>query len=242
MLDILSQPALKVADGTWQATTRHIRLLSDRIRLLNSQLKQATKDLKSLLGALSEASEDESKGQSEEQRDAAIILSIPGVGIINAATLLAEASQPLVARDNRALRALSGVAPVTRRSGASNRVVMRKACSHRLRQATYHLARVAVQNDPISASRYSALQARGKSHGHACRVIADRLLQVLTVMLSNRTLFRPAEPKAGLTASIARESPCSMVGSPVPTSLPPADGGGDPATEFTLTEGPKEDP
>src|SRR3954451_18226224 len=50
-------------------------------------------------------------------RDVAIILSLPGVGRIVAATMLAEASQALAERDCHALRNYSGSAPLTRQSG-----------------------------------------------------------------------------------------------------------------------------
>jgi transposase len=72
-------------------------------------------------------------GQNAEQRDAAILRSLPGVGRIVLATLLAEAHQAIQARDYHALRTLTGVAPVTKRSGKSCRVEMRHACSVRLR-------------------------------------------------------------------------------------------------------------
>jgi hypothetical protein len=64
---------------------------------------------------------------------------------------------------------LSGVAPVTKRSGKSCIVVMRYAAHVRLRNTVYHWARVAIQHDPRSRSRYTALRQRGHSHGRAIR-------------------------------------------------------------------------
>jgi hypothetical protein len=55
------------------------------------------------------------------------------------------------------------VAPVTKRSGKTCIVVMRYAAQARLRQAVFHWARVAVQNDPTCRGRYEALRARGHS-------------------------------------------------------------------------------
>ncbi|WP_265518714.1 transposase [Nitratireductor luteus] len=48
-----------------------------------------------------------------------ILASLPGVGRIVLATLLAEAFDALQRRDYAALRSLAGVAPVTKRSGKS---------------------------------------------------------------------------------------------------------------------------
>ena len=120
-----------------------------------------------------------------------ILSSLPGVGRIVLATLLAEAYQPLQRRDYQALRCLCGVAPVTRRSGKSKIVVRRLAAHHRLQDALYHWARVAVQRDPLSAAKYAALRSRGHGHARALRSVADRLLAVACAMLRNQTLYDP---------------------------------------------------
>lgn len=113
------------------------------------------------------------------------------MGRIVLATLLAEAHQALQARDYQALRTFTGVAPVTKQSGRSCRVEMRQACSGRLRTVVYHWARVATQHDARSRSRYAALLGRGHSHRRALRTVADRLLGIACVMLTNRTMFDP---------------------------------------------------
>jgi hypothetical protein len=63
-----------------------------------------------------------------------------GIGDVrrHLAVLLAEVWQPLRRRDYHALRSLSGVAPVTRRSGKTCVVVRRYACNKRLANALYH--------------------------------------------------------------------------------------------------------
>ena len=164
------------------AATAHIGSVADRVRLVNQQLKQAHRRLDELCDQLLE--EDDDSGLTSEQRDISILRSLPGIGRIVLATLLAEASQPFTARDYHALRMLTGVAPITKRSGKSCRVEMRHACNPRLRNAMYHWARVAVQRDPIS-------RARGRSYARALRSVSDRLLCVACSMLRNRTLFDP---------------------------------------------------
>ena len=127
-----------------------------------------------------------------KQRDADILASLPGIGRIVLATLLAEATDALQRRDYPALRTLTGVAPVTKRSGRSHFVVRRHACHRRLANAVYHWARIATQHDRTSRAKYAALRARGHSHGRALRSVADRLLNVACSMLKTRTIFRPA--------------------------------------------------
>lgn len=191
VLATLRQKPLTVAPGTTEAAVAHIALLVPRLRLLNSQRKDALRRLDVLTDELADKQAD--PGQACEQRDVDILRSLPGIGRIVLATLLAEASQPLAERDYHALRTLCGVAPVTRasgkRSGKRAIVVMRKACSLRLRHAVYHWARVATVYDPHSRAGYAALRAKGHTHGRALRTIGDRLLKVACAMLRDGTSF-----------------------------------------------------
>lgn len=157
---------------------------------MNRQLGQAHDRLDALTARLIPAEEAE-PGQ-RKQHDVEILASLPGVGRIVLATLLAEAFDALQRRDYAALRSLAGVAPVTKRSGKSRIVVRRQACHDRLANAMYHWARVAVQHDPRSRSKYAALRSRGHSHGRALRSVADRLLNVACAMLKTGTTFNPS--------------------------------------------------
>jgi transposase len=139
-IGILRQPVVKVAAGVTEAAVLCLRSLIARLRLANRELHQAARKLDELRAALSQAAAANEGGS----RDAAILASLPKIGTGTLATLLAEASGPLGRRDYAALRTLSGVAPVTKRSGKSHLVVMRHAAHARLRQAVPHWARVAV--------------------------------------------------------------------------------------------------
>jgi transposase len=189
-LRLLRQPPLVVAPGTTEAACAHIRSLIGRLAVVNRQLRQAQTKLDTLSSQIASPGDD-TPGQSNEPRDAAILLSLPGVGRIVLATLLAEAAEPLKSRDYNALRALSGVAPVTRQSGKRTLVVRRLACQRRLRDALYHWARTAAQFDPSMRQRYNALRQRGHSHNRALRTIGDRLLAIACAMLRNATLYDP---------------------------------------------------
>jgi transposase len=202
----LREPPLKVAAGTLEAATAHIKQLVPRLRLVNTQFHQCERQLDRLLDALSHGAsplEESDHLQRAEQRDVVILRSLPGIGRTNLATLLAEASQPLKARQYHILRALSGVAPVTRRSGKRWTVTRRQACHPRLREALYHWARVAVQCDPVSRQAYAALRQRGHTHGRAIRGVGDRLLNVACAMLRSGTLYDPTLRRAYASAVAA---------------------------------------
>ena len=155
--------------------------------------------------------------EGSAQNDVAILKSLPGIGRINLAALLAEASGPLSRRDYPALRTLTGVAPVTKRSGKSCIVIMRYGAHARLRNTVYHWARVAVQHDPKCRSPYAALRQRGCSHGRAIRGVADRLLDVACVLLTPQTPFDPAYGEA--VTSLRRSLTATRLASPAPSVI-----------------------
>ena len=200
---VLREQAVYVAPGTVEAATRQLAVLLPQLKLLHGQRTSCKKDMAQLLERLS-APEDSEPGQPDEHRDAAILLSLPGVGRVVAATMLAEASQAIANRDYAALRALAGVAPITRASGKKSRVVMRRACNDRLRFASYHWARVASQYDERSKQQYKALRLRGHSHGRALRTVADRLMRILFGMLKSGSLYDPSRFTEGVPALAAK--------------------------------------
>ena len=187
VLGLLRQPAITVAEGVTEAAVLHLRSLVARLRLANREFHQAERKLDELCTALSE----QTAAAGGAPCDAAVLRSLPGVGTVTLAILLTEAAGPISRRDYPALRTLSGVAPVTKRSGKSCIVTMRYAAQIRLRNAVFHWARVAVLNDPKCRSRYATLRARGHSYGRALRGVGDRLLGVACVLLRRGMLFDP---------------------------------------------------
>jgi transposase len=197
-LQTLRKTALFVAPGTTEAACAHIRSLAARMHLVNQQIKEAYNALDSLCAKLGTPDEESPSGQSCEQCDVTILRSWPGIGRIVLATLLTEAAQPLQARDYHALRALAGVAPVTRQSGKQRFVIRRLACNKRLQTAVHHWSRVAIQYDAAARRRYDALRQRGHGHARALRSVGDRLLSALCSTLKHQTLYdadlRSAQP------------------------------------------------
>ena len=186
----LAMPPLQLAPGTAEAASEHALLLLPRLRLLRQQRTKIATRLRKLLEEL--ASPHTGEGETKEHRDVEVLLSLPGVGRIVAATMLSEASQAIAGRDYHGLRCYAGTAPVTRQSGKKTVVLMRHGCNERLRNVLYHWARVSIICDPRSRSHYAQLRAKGHSHGRSLRGIADRWLRVLIAMLKHRTLYDPA--------------------------------------------------
>ena len=104
----LRRPALTVAPGTVEAASVHVSALRDRLRLVNRQITAAERRVDQILTELAASPEEPeaTPGQPPQQSDVTILRSLPGVGRIVCATLLAEAGEPLKAGDHQALRAL----------------------------------------------------------------------------------------------------------------------------------------
>jgi transposase len=187
---ILAALPIRLANGAAEAASEHALLLLPRLQLLRQQRSHVSSCLRKLLEDL--AAPPPAHCETQEHRDAEILLSLPGVGGIVAATMLSEASQAIADRDYHALRCYAGTAPITRQSGKKTVVSMRYSCNERLRNALYHWARVSTIRDPHSRTHYAQLRAKGHSHGRALRGLADRWVRVLIAMLKHHTLYDPA--------------------------------------------------
>ncbi len=185
--ETLTTASLRVAPGVTEACRKHVALLVPRLRLVDRQKAEVERDIERMLDELSVPIEGKA-----EHRDALLLQSLPGLGKLVCATMLAEASEPLDCRDYSRLRALCGVAPVTKRSGKQLAVHMRNSCNHRLRNAVHYWAGNAVLNDPHWKVRYAALRKTGKHHARAMRAIGDRLLAVLIAVLKSNTPYDPS--------------------------------------------------
>ena len=179
--EAIATPPLPLAAGSADAISEHTLLLLPQLRLLYSQRKEVRDRIEALLNRMTLQGSERS--ECREHRDVGLLLSLPGLGYLIAASLFTEASDPLAQRDYYALRAHSGIAPVTKQSGKSRQVVMRHGCSERLRKAMYHWARCSVQHDPLSKLHYARLRKVGHKHGRALRGVADRLSSILIAML-----------------------------------------------------------
>lgn len=115
-----------------------------------------------------------------EHPDAGIFRSLPRAGQVNAAQMLAEWGDSREAYDGpEAVAALSGMAPVTRRSGKHLAVGFRWACNTRFRNAIATFAGNSRHASPWAASVYRDAVDRGADHPHAVRILARAWIRVI---------------------------------------------------------------
>ncbi len=167
--DQLRVEPIAVRPSSVQAATDRVRLLTPVLEAVKRQIADAERRLKRMLHELEHETPKDDEGQTPQPSDAAILRSLPGLGAFGLATFLSEADEALRHRDHEALRCLSGVAPVTVKSGKKLIVMRRLAANQRLNDAAFHWGRVAIQHDPVSRTKYDAMKAQGKTHGRALR-------------------------------------------------------------------------
>jgi hypothetical protein len=123
--------------------------------------------------------------------DAAIVQSLPGLGVVLGARVLGEfGDDPARYATAKGRKAFAGTAPVTRSSGLRTVVVARAACNQRLVDACYLWAFAALTASPGARRCYDAHRARGATHHQALRALGNRLVGILHGCLACRVAYQ----------------------------------------------------
>jgi len=122
--------------------------------------------------------------------DAAIYLSLPGIGDVVGARMLGEfGDDPNRYADAKSRRNYAGTSPVTRQSGTVRTVSARWIRKRRLYDAIDHWAFTACNTSPGARVLYDRLRAKGDGHHQALRAVGNRLVGFLHGCLQHRTLY-----------------------------------------------------
>lgn len=118
---------------------------------------------------------------------AQIVASVPGLGPVLAARVLAEiGDDPARFPTAASLRCYAGTAPVTRSSGRSHYVKARRVRNKRLNDACHWWAFAALTRSPAARAHYDVRRAAGDHHNAALRNLANKLLGKLWWCLAHR--------------------------------------------------------
>jgi transposase len=130
--------------------------------------------------------------QLEAHPDAPIFTSLPRVGVVRAATLLAEIGDSRERfPDPESLACLAGLTPSTRASGRHRAVTFRWSCDTKLREAFCDFAGDSWQGNDWAKARYERLRSSGKRHPHATRVLARSWAHVIWRCWQDRVPYDP---------------------------------------------------
>lgn len=149
--------------------------LARQLCLLESQLNEYRRRIVELFG---------------EHPDSGCFGSLPGAGQKIAPRLLSEfGSNREVFQEAQAIQCYAGTAPVTRQSGKSRSVVIRRACNKTLR-ATVHLWADLSRHICVWAEAYyQQKRADGMTHATALRCLGNRWLKILWKMWQTKTNY-----------------------------------------------------
>ena len=168
------QPPARLAKAygsSVSATVRVIREVNEQIAGLEAELAEAF----------------------EDHPDAKILRSLPGLGVVLGARVLAEFGDDRTRyQDARARRCYAGSAPITRASGTRLVVLARIARNRRLADALYLWAFCTLTHSPGARAYYAAHRARGHTHHQALRALANRLVGILHGCLEHHTAYSEA--------------------------------------------------
>jgi transposase len=152
--------------------------LQKHIKWLQAEVDELTSQIAELVQTLPEWREKEQ-----------ILQSVPGIGPVNAATLLAELPE-LGTTSRQKIAALAGVAPYNRDSGKKHG--RRKTGGGRsgVRSTFYMACLSATKHNPVIKRFYERLIARGKETKVALTACMRKLLSILNAMLRNKEPWR----------------------------------------------------
>ena len=123
----------------------------------------------------------------DKHPDAEIITSLPGLGSLTGARVLAEIGDDRSRFTNaRSLKAYAGAAPVTRASGKSLTVTHRRVKNQHLAAVGYVWAFAALTASPGARAHYDHRKTTGDRHTAAQRNLFNRLLGCLHHCLQTR--------------------------------------------------------
>jgi len=126
----------------------------------------------------------------EQHPDAKIIRSLPGLGTILGARVLAEfGDDPNRYVDAKSRKNYAGTSPITRASGTHRVVLARYARNKRLNDACYLWAFAALTTSPGARACYDQRRASGDTHNRALRALGNRLVGILHGCLTHRTIY-----------------------------------------------------
>jgi transposase len=126
----------------------------------------------------------------ESHPDAKIIRSLPGLGMILGARVLAEfGDDPNRYADAKCRKNYAGTSPITRASGKHRVVLARYARNRRLADVTYQWAFAALTTSPGARAFYDQRRAVDDTHHRALRALANRLVGILHGCLRYHTPY-----------------------------------------------------
>jgi transposase len=178
------------ADGLQQALAAPQLAAPELVTAAYSQVVTASVGILTELNQQLSTLENELSRAFEAHPDAEILRSLPGLGVVLGARVLAEfGDDPTRYLHPKSRKAYAGTAPITRASGTRQVVLARVARNKRLSDACYLWAFTALGRSPGARAYYDQLRAKGATHHQALRALGNRLVGLLHGCLRHHTYY-----------------------------------------------------
>lgn len=166
------------------------------------ELKHITGIIEYLDGQIAEL--DDEIARILDASSASLLLTIPGIGPVNAAVIAAETGDANNFDDQKKLIAYAGIDSSKSQSGKfeGDREHMSKRGSSYLRYALLNASDIARQHDPYFGDYYDSLISRGKHHYVALSGVARKLCGVILAVLKEQ---RPYERRPSIQSQKAAQ-------------------------------------
>lgn len=161
----LSATQIFIEDFTVRAKSQMLLALIEQLQPLRERIQSYQKQIDELF---------------DQHPDSHIFRSLPGAGEKNAPRLLTEIG------DNRerysgadSLQCQAGTSPITRASGRSRIVSVRRSCRKTFRDTMHQFSFCSITQSSWAKTLYVQKKAQGRSHAAALRVVGDKWLKII---------------------------------------------------------------
>ncbi len=162
------RPAFRINPVLVRTKARLAQTLAQQLLVLHEQITSYEAEMQRVL---------------KTHPDGELYLSLPGASHRLAARMVGELGDN---RDRYPAAAMAqceaGTAPVTKASGSTRIVRVRRACIRPLRETMWHFAFSSLRHCPWARAYYARARARGKRHGEAIRMLANVWLRIIIAM------------------------------------------------------------
>jgi len=169
------------------------RLQETNLPLLRQMARVRIKQIQQHISKITAAIHDRIKADEALQARYRIILSIPGMGPVNAFTCLAEMPE-LGCADAKQIAALAGLAPMARDSGLFKGKRFIRGGRKPVRNALYMAALTASRCNPDLKAFYQRLIAKGKPPKSALTAVMRKQIILANTLIAQNRIWTPKMP------------------------------------------------
>lgn len=141
------------------------------------------------------------------QTEGAVILSVPGIGVVTGAELYAEMGDISDFDHAGQLIKMAGTNPIVKQSGGKRPSYfgVSKQGRRTFRNVTYQVGRSLAVNNPEMKQKYLAFKERGKHPGQAYIALGNRMIRLAFSMIKHQSLYQTNQPNYVLIDEITKK-------------------------------------